>query len=170
MHSKEAEVVEFVADCSCDGPVEVWLQNVVDSMKQALIVEFRKAIPTYDEMPRTSWLYKYSAQNTVVVSRTFFTQEVNEAFDDLEEGGCLRRGWGWGTETERVIHACLVRDAAYLRMLLAPHAKGSGVGGTRPDPTQHPDDRPCYCRRFSQYSHALCFLYLSNCTVTKRPP
>ncbi len=94
MHSKEAEVVEFVADCSCDGPVEVWLQNVVDSMKQALIVEFRKAIPTYDEMPRTSWLYKYSAQNTVVVSRTFFTQEVNEAFDDLEEGGCLRRGWG----------------------------------------------------------------------------
>jgi dynein heavy chain len=86
MHSKEGEVVEFVADCSCDGPVEVWLQNVVDSMKQALQMEFRKAIPTYDEMPRTTWFYKYSAQNTVAVSRTFFTQEVNEAFDDLEEG------------------------------------------------------------------------------------
>lgn len=40
----------------------------------------------YDEMPRTSWIFKYSAQNTVVVSRTFFTQEVNEAFDELEEG------------------------------------------------------------------------------------
>ena len=55
-------------------------------MKQALISEFRQAIPTYDDMPRTQWLFKYSAQNTVVVTRTFFTQEVNEAFDELEEG------------------------------------------------------------------------------------
>ena len=37
-------------------------------------------------MPRTQWLYKYSAQNTIVVSRTFYTQEINEAFEELEEG------------------------------------------------------------------------------------
>jgi hypothetical protein len=37
-------------------------------------------------MPRTAWIFKYSAQNTVTVSRTFFTQEVTEAFDELEEG------------------------------------------------------------------------------------
>ena len=87
MHSGEGEYVEFADDCICDGPVETWLQNVVDSMKQALRVEFRKAIPTYDDLPRTQWIYKYSAQNTIVVSRTFFTQEVNEAFEELEEGG-----------------------------------------------------------------------------------
>ncbi len=46
----------------------------------------RRAIPLYDELPRTSWIFKHSAQNTVVVSRTFFTQEINEAFDELEEG------------------------------------------------------------------------------------
>eukprot|EP00955_Chlamydomonas_euryale_P098700 365162-Chlamydomonas_euryale.AAC.24 len=86
MHSGEGEYVEFAGDCSCDGPVESWLSNVVESMKNALIVEFKKAIPTYDEMPRTQWLYKYSVQNTIVVSRTFFTQEVNEAFEELEEG------------------------------------------------------------------------------------
>lgn len=62
------------------------MQNVVDSMKHALRIEFQKAIPAYDEMPRTQWLFKYSAQNTIVVSRTFFTQEVNEAFEELEEG------------------------------------------------------------------------------------
>jgi hypothetical protein len=45
-----------------------------------------RAIPTYDEVPRTSWILRYSAQATVVVSRTFFTQEVNEAFEELEEG------------------------------------------------------------------------------------
>ncbi len=37
-------------------------------------------------MPRNQWIFKFSAQNTIVVSRTFFTQEVNEAFEELEEG------------------------------------------------------------------------------------
>jgi hypothetical protein len=32
----------------------------------------------YDELPRTSWIFKYSAQTTVVVSRTFFTQASDE--------------------------------------------------------------------------------------------
>ena len=86
MHSGEGEYVEFSGECVCDGPVETWLQNVVDSMKFALQTEFKAAIPTYDDMPRTQWLYKYSVQNTIVVSRTFFTQEVNEAFEELEEG------------------------------------------------------------------------------------
>jgi hypothetical protein len=45
-----------------------------------------RAIPSYDEAPRTSWILRHSAQATVAVSRTFFTQEVNEAFDELEEG------------------------------------------------------------------------------------
>lgn len=63
---------------------------------QCLVLAFR-AIPSYDEMPRTAWIFKYSAQNTVTVSRTFFTQEVAEAFDELEEGneeamkGCYDR-------------------------------------------------------------------------------
>ena len=86
MHSGETEYVEFSEDCSCEGPVELWLQNVVDSMKQALRVEYQKAISAYDETPRTQWIFKFSAQNTIVVSRTFFTMEVNEAFEELEEG------------------------------------------------------------------------------------
>ncbi|GBF97683.1 flagellar outer dynein arm heavy chain beta [Raphidocelis subcapitata] len=86
MYSGEGEYVEFVGDCMCDGPVETWLQHVVDAMKAGLAAEFKRAMPTYDEVPRTTWILRYSAQATVVVSRTFFTQEVNEAFDELEEG------------------------------------------------------------------------------------
>eukprot|EP00798_Chlamydomonas_sp_ICE-L_P004666 gene4666-14863_t len=57
-------------------------------MKLALTIEFKMAIPAYDEMQsRCHWLYKFSVQNTIVVSRTFFTQEVNDAFEELEEGG-----------------------------------------------------------------------------------
>jgi dynein heavy chain len=44
------------------------------------------AVPTYEEKPRAKWIFENSVQNTVVVSRTFFTQEVNEAFADLEDG------------------------------------------------------------------------------------
>eukprot|EP00983_Pelagomonas_calceolata_P123841 1161047-Pelagomonas_calceolata.AAC.26 len=41
MHSGEGEVVQFAEDCVCDGPVEMWLQNVVDSMQLALKEEYR---------------------------------------------------------------------------------------------------------------------------------
>ena len=74
MYSGEKEYVNFANDCICDGPVETWLQTVVDSMKAALTAEFKAAIPPYDEMPRIKWLFNWSAQNTIVVTRTFFTQ------------------------------------------------------------------------------------------------
>jgi dynein heavy chain len=40
----------------------------------------------YDEKPRAKWIFDQSAQNTVMVTRVFYTQEMNEAFDQLEEG------------------------------------------------------------------------------------
>lgn len=55
-------------------------------MRAALSHEFKIAIPGYDEKPRTKWIFDYSVQNTIMVSRTFFTQDVNEAFEELEEG------------------------------------------------------------------------------------
>ena len=82
----EGEYVAFAEECSCDGPVESWLQNVVDAMRAALSHEFKVAIPAYDEKPRIKWIFDYSVQNTIMVSRTFFTQDVNEAFEELEEG------------------------------------------------------------------------------------
>ena len=43
-------------------------------MRAALSHEFKTAIPAYDEKPRSKWIFDYSVQNTIVVSRTFFTQ------------------------------------------------------------------------------------------------
>ena len=86
INAGEGEYVQFSEDCVCDGPVEVWLQNVVNAMRSALSSEFKAAITTYDEKPRGKWIFDYSAQNTIVVSRTFFTADVNAAFEDLEEG------------------------------------------------------------------------------------
>lgn len=57
-------------------PTQVWLNNVVEAMRAALSHEFKTAVVSYDEKPRTRWLFDHSVQNTVVVSRVFFTQEV----------------------------------------------------------------------------------------------
>lgn len=42
MHSGEGEDVDFASECACEGPVETWLQSVVDSMKAAIQAEFKK--------------------------------------------------------------------------------------------------------------------------------
>ena len=82
----EGEYVAFSGDCSCDGPVEIWLQNVVSSMRAAIAAEFKAAIPTYDERPRIKWIFDYSCQNTIVVSRLYFTVSIDQAFSEMEEG------------------------------------------------------------------------------------
>ena len=55
-------------------------------MRAALSAEFKAAIPTYDDRPRTKWLTENSVQNTMVVSRLIFTADINAAFDEMEEG------------------------------------------------------------------------------------
>lgn len=82
----EGEYVAFASDCLCDGPVETWLQNVVDAMRAALSAEFKSAIVSHEEKARAKWIMENSVQNTIVISRTYFTQAVNEAFEGLEEG------------------------------------------------------------------------------------
>ena len=103
----------FDGECLCDGPVETWLNSVVASMKQALFAEYQRAIPAYDTMKRsTEWIYEFSAQNTIVVSRTFFTQEVNEAFEELEEGNedALKvRRCSTFVKTVITKHSCMLR-------------------------------------------------------------
>ena len=86
MFSGEGEYVAFAAPCVCNGSVEVWLQRVVDAMRAGLRAEFKAALPLYDEKPRQKWLFDQSVQNSVVISRVAYAQEVNAAFDALEEG------------------------------------------------------------------------------------
>ncbi|KAL4513647.1 hypothetical protein Ndes2526A_g04979 [Nannochloris sp. 'desiccata'] len=86
MYSGEGEYVIFDGECRCTGAVEVWLAAVVDAMRAALRAEYRAAMPAYEEKPRSKWVFDYSAQTTVLVSRTYFTQQVNDAFAELEGG------------------------------------------------------------------------------------
>jgi dynein heavy chain len=86
MHSGEGEYLAFPADCPCAGPAEAWLSGVVEAMRGAVAAEYRAALPAYEERPRAKWVFDWSAQSTVVASRTYFTQEVNQAFAEMEQG------------------------------------------------------------------------------------
>lgn len=86
MYSGEGEYVPFAQECACQGPVEEWLAALVDAMRAALRAEYRAAYPAYEDMARVKWIMEWSAQTTVLVSRTYFTQEVNDAFGQLEAG------------------------------------------------------------------------------------
>ena len=61
----EGEYVPFAGDCMCEGPVEVWLQSVVDAMRSALSAEFKVPCP------------RLSSSNTLIIP------EVSQRFQRL---------------------------------------------------------------------------------------
>lgn len=44
------------------------------------------AVSAYEEKPREQWLFDYSAQTTLCATQIWWTNEVNSAFSQLEEG------------------------------------------------------------------------------------
>lgn len=86
MFSGEKEYVPFGEPCKCDGPVELWLGSLVHAMKHALKLSYRNAMPEYEEMSRADWIFKHPAQTAVIASRTHFTNEIEQAFAELEDG------------------------------------------------------------------------------------
>ena len=62
MISGENEVVSFSSPCLCSGPVEDWLNRLVDTMRNTLKHDLSEAVSTYEEKPRHQWLFDYCAQ------------------------------------------------------------------------------------------------------------
>lgn len=79
-------------------------------MRAALSHEFKSIIPTYDERPRAKWIFENSVQNTVVVSRLFFTQEVGicrDGFNSLSWAHLAERRKNLGSRFKRHEHIAL---------------------------------------------------------------
>ncbi|KAJ8925640.1 hypothetical protein NQ315_009485 [Exocentrus adspersus] len=87
MMSKEnGEIVPFSHICDCSGKVELWLNRVIDVMRDTLHQLFGDAVVTYDEKPREVWIYDFPAQTALCGTQIWWTTEVNMAFARLEEG------------------------------------------------------------------------------------
>ncbi|XP_053270380.1 dynein axonemal heavy chain 9-like [Pleuronectes platessa] len=86
MSSKEEEYVPFNQPCDCTGQVEVWLNRVMDSMRNTVRHEMTEAVIAYEEKPREQWLFDYPAQVALTCSQIWWTSDVGVAFIRLEEG------------------------------------------------------------------------------------
>lgn len=86
MYSKEDEYVPFKEICECNGPVEVWLNRIEDTMRSTLKSALGEAVFAYEEKPREAWIFDYPAQIILAGTGIWWTTEVNAAFGRLEEG------------------------------------------------------------------------------------
>uniref|UniRef100_A0A8C0G3E5 Dynein axonemal heavy chain 11 n=1 Tax=Chelonoidis abingdonii TaxID=106734 RepID=A0A8C0G3E5_CHEAB len=86
MYSKEKEYVPFRAECECIGQVEIWLQQLEETMCKTVHRHIMEAIAAYEEKPRDQWIFDYPAQVALTSSQIWWTTDVGIAFNRLEEG------------------------------------------------------------------------------------
>ncbi|XP_061561508.1 dynein heavy chain 9, axonemal isoform X3 [Phycodurus eques] len=86
MYSKEEEYVPFNQSCDCSGQVEVWLNQVLDTMRSTVRHEMTESVTTYEDKPREQWLFDYPAQVALTCTQIWWTSDVGMAFARLEEG------------------------------------------------------------------------------------
>jgi len=87
MISREGEVVDFDEELSLDGPVEVWLQKLLDTAKLTLKERLAEAASSaYDTAQRPQWIIANIAQIGLSAVSIQWNKEVNTAFKQLEEG------------------------------------------------------------------------------------
>ncbi|CAK8676513.1 unnamed protein product [Clavelina lepadiformis] len=86
MYSKESEYVDFNTPCECVGPVENWLNTLMEIMRATVRQEMTEGVVTYEEKPREQWIFDYPAQVSLLGTQIWWTTEVNISFSRLEEG------------------------------------------------------------------------------------
>ncbi|KAK7573934.1 hypothetical protein V9T40_011125 [Parthenolecanium corni] len=86
MFAKDGEYVEFNHPCDCNGPVEIWLNNLQNTMMSTIRHYIAEGTQSYEEKSREQWLFDYPAQASLCGSQIWWTTEVNMAFAQLEEG------------------------------------------------------------------------------------
>ncbi|XP_077407169.1 dynein axonemal heavy chain 9 isoform X2 [Vanacampus margaritifer] len=86
MYSKDEEYVPFNQSCDCSGQVEVWLNQVLDTMRSTVRHEMTESVTTYEDKPREQWLFDYPAQVALTCNQIWWTSDVGMAFTRLEEG------------------------------------------------------------------------------------
>lgn len=62
MYSKESEKVDFRDPCDLSGQVEVWLNRLLDKMRETVRYWLADAINAYEDKPRELWVQDYPAQ------------------------------------------------------------------------------------------------------------
>ena len=54
--------MDFDNPCECVGPVESWLNKLMDIMRSTVREQMTEGVVTYEEKPREQWIFDYPAQ------------------------------------------------------------------------------------------------------------
>ena len=86
MYSNEAEFVPWENSFVCEGPVETWMDGLTHHTHnelKGLLVDSERA---FGDKPRHDFIFDWCAMLCTVVCRIVYTEDINLAFDQLEEG------------------------------------------------------------------------------------
>uniref|UniRef100_K3X576 AAA+ ATPase domain-containing protein n=1 Tax=Globisporangium ultimum (strain ATCC 200006 / CBS 805.95 / DAOM BR144) TaxID=431595 RepID=K3X576_GLOUD len=90
MISKEGEVVRFLDSHLIHGPVENWFNDLVTVMQDALRQRIFEAVESSAlwgvDCARHTWVFEFPAQVALVGSQVVWTEEVEAALEELENG------------------------------------------------------------------------------------
>ena len=84
--STEGENVPLFHPLKCEGVVTEWLSKLSGNIKETLAERLADAVSTYEDKPRSAWLFDFCAQVTLVAAQVWFTTEVQIAFDRILQG------------------------------------------------------------------------------------
>ena len=86
MWAKDGEYIEFPSPCDLNGQVEVWLNKLLEKQCKTVLYWLTQAVKSYEEKSRENWILGIAAQIALTGSQIWWTTEVNNAFNKLEEG------------------------------------------------------------------------------------
>jgi len=86
MYSKEKEYVPFHLPFKMEGAVENYLREITHHTHVVITRVMADAVSVAEDKPRHEFMYDWPAQITCSALRIIYTEEVNIAFEQLEEG------------------------------------------------------------------------------------
>ena len=86
MYSGEGEYVPWKELFVCEGAVETWLDGLTAHTHAQLRLLLVDAVAALEEKARHDFIFDWCAQLASVVCRTIYTEDVNMAFDMVEDG------------------------------------------------------------------------------------
>ena len=86
MTSGEREHVPFLGPLVCEGPVEDWLQSLMEHSKRTLREKLSECLTMSLELSRERFLEQACAQHAITTSQLWWSTDVYAAFEKLEGG------------------------------------------------------------------------------------
>lgn len=86
MVSAEGERVRFDRSFECDGPVEEWLDGLIDTICDTVRSSIADAYAAFREVARSRWVETYPTQALLVASQAWWAVDVETAFGKMEGG------------------------------------------------------------------------------------